>query len=104
MRSISGGNIAFEKTVTRQFIDNVPNHLQQLIAAYQKNDFPTVKIRAHDFKTSIAMLGLLDSLEEKLDMLETVTAQNAALQLVLDELTNSLTSAVAEARVFLQEL
>ncbi|SDJ72587.1 Signal transduction histidine kinase [Pedobacter sp. ok626] len=104
MRSISGGNVTFEKTVTQQFIDNVPNHLQQLIAAYQKNDFPTVKMRAHDFKTSIAMLGLLDSLEEKLDMLEMATEQHAAIQLVLDKLANSLTSAVAEARVFLQQL
>lgn len=104
MRSISGGNTDFEKTVTQQFIDNVPNHLQQLIAAYQKNDFPTVKIRAHDFKTSIAMLGLLETLEEKLDILEVATEQHASIQLVLDELTNILTSAVAEAKVFLQEL
>ena len=104
MRSISGGNVAFEKTVTQQFIDNVPNHLQQLKAAYQKNDFPTVKMRAQDFRTSIAMLGLLDSLEEKLDMLELATEQHTAIQLVLDKLTSSLTSAVAEAKVFLQEL
>ena len=104
MRSISGGNTDFEKTVTQQFIDNVPNHLQQLIAAYQKNDFPTVKIRAHDFKTSIAMLGLLETLEEKLDILEVATEQHASIQLVLDELTNILTSAVAEAKVFLQEI
>lgn len=104
MRSISGGNTDFEKTVTQQFIDNVPNHLQQLIAAYQKNDFPTVKIRAHDFKTSIGMLGLLETLEEKLDILEVATEQHASIQLVLDELTNILTSAVAEAKVFLQEL
>jgi len=104
MRSISAGNTDFEKTVTQQFINNVPKHLQQLITAYQQNDFATVKLRAHDFKTSIAMVGLLDSLEEKLDVLEMIIEQSTATQVVLDELANSLTSAVAEAKVFLQEL
>jgi signal transduction histidine kinase/CheY-like chemotaxis protein len=104
MRSISGGNVTFERTVTQQFIDNVPNHLQQLMAAYQKNDFAIVKMRAHDFKTSIAMLGLLELLEEDLDILETVTEQHPATQLILEKLTSSLTSAVAEAKLFLQEL
>lgn len=104
MRSISDGNVTFERTVTQQFIDNVPNHLRQLIAAYEKKDFITVKMRAHDFKTSIAMLGLLDALEENLDTLEMATEQHPAIQLVLDKLTSNLTSAVAEAKLFLQEL
>ncbi|RZK38147.1 MAG: response regulator [Pedobacter sp.] len=104
MRSISGGNITFEKTVSQQFIDNIPNHLEQLLAAYQKNDFATVKMRAHDFKTSIAMFGLLDSLEQDLDVLEMATEQHPSIELVLNNLTESLTSAVAEAKVFLREL
>jgi len=103
MRSISGGDITFEKTVTQQFIDHIPNHLQQLIAAYQKNDFVTVKLRAHDFKTSIAMMGLLNLLEEKLDILEMVSESNATTELVIKELENTLIHATAEARIFLEQ-
>ncbi|KRT15476.1 histidine kinase [Pedobacter ginsenosidimutans] len=103
MRSISGGDITFEKTVTQQFIDHIPNHLQQLIAAYQKNDFATVKLRAHDFKTSIAMMGLLNLLEEKLDILEMVSESNATTELVIKELENTLIHATAEARIFLEQ-
>lgn len=104
MRSISGGNITFEKTVTQQFIDNIPNHLQQLKRAYLNNDFTSVKLRAHDFKTSIAMMGLLNLLEEKLDILETVSESNESTELIIKELESILIRATAEAKLFLQRL
>ena len=104
MRSISGGDTDFEKTVTQQFIDNVPLHLQELLSAYQSHDFVTVNHRAHDFKTSIAMMGLLTVLEEKLDVLEVAAEQKASLQQVLEDLKSILTLAVAEAKNFLQQL
>lgn len=104
MHSISGGDTDFEKTVTRQFIDNVPLHLQELLTAYQSHDFATVNHRGHDFKTSIAMMGLLTILEEKLDVLEVATEQNDASQRALEDLKSILTIAVAEAKKFLQQL
>jgi len=104
MHSISGGDTDFEKTVTQQFIDNVPFHLHELLLAYQNHDFATVNHRAHDFKTSIAMMGLLTILEEKLDALEVTKEQNALLQQVLEDLKNILNLAVAEAKKFLQQL
>ncbi|RLJ77316.1 ATP-binding protein [Pedobacter alluvionis] len=104
MRSISGGDTDFEKTVTQQFIDNVPFHLQELLSGYQSHDFVTVNHRAHDFKTSIAMMGLLTILEEKLDVLEVATEQKALLRQVLEDLKSILTLAVAEAKIFLQQL
>ena len=104
MHSISGGDKDFEKTVTQQFIDNVPLHLQELLRAYQSHDFVTVNHRAHDFKTSIAMMGLLTILEEKLDVLEVATEQNSSLQQILEDLQNILTISVTEAKIFLQQL
>jgi len=104
MRSISGGDIDFEKTVTRQFINNVPKHLQQLKTAYRNNDFTTVNIRAHDFKTSIAMLGLLDSLTEKLDVLEMVSEESEVAEQAIKESEDVLTQSVAEAKIFLHQL
>ncbi len=104
MHSISGGNTAFEKTVTQQFINNILPHLQELRAAYQNQDFALVKHRAHDFKTSIAMLGLLDLLEEKLDMLELVSETNASADQVIKELESILIIATAEAKIYLQQI
>jgi len=104
MRSISGGDVDFEKTVTQQFITNVPKHLQQLKTAYQNNDFATVNMRAHDFKTSIAMLGLLNILAEKLDSIELVSEQNEVTEQTIKDLEYVLMQAVAEAKIFLQQL
>lgn len=104
MRTISGGNTVFEKTVTQQFICNIPIHLQELSTAYQNNDFKIVKLRAHDLKTSIAMMGLLSLLEEKLDLLEMATGQQIKLKQTLEEIENILTSAVAEAKIYLHQL
>jgi signal transduction histidine kinase/CheY-like chemotaxis protein len=104
MRSISGGDVDFEKTVTQQFITNVPKHLQQLKTAYQNNDFATVNMRAHDFKTSIAMLGLLNILAEKLDSIELVSEQNEVTEQIIKDLEYVLMQAVAEAKIFLQQL
>jgi len=104
MHSISGGNLTFEKTVTQQFIDNVPRHLQELLTAYDAHDFTIVKHRAHDFKTSVAMMGLLPSLEEKLDQLESANEQKETLQQVISEIKVILEMAVAEAKIVLAQL
>lgn len=104
MLSVSGGNKSFEQTVTNQFIDNVPKHLQQLVTAYQDQDFKIVNLRAHDLKSSVAIMGLLPLLEEKLNILETAAANNPTLQQILDEIENILNLSLAEAKLFLESL
>lgn len=104
MQSVSSGNKAFEQTVTKQFIDNVPLHLEQLITAYQNQDFKMVKLRAHDLQSSAAIMGLLPLLEEKLDILELATEQNATLQQILNDVEKILNSSLLEAKVFLESL
>jgi CheY-like chemotaxis protein len=103
MRSISGGNERFEEMVTRQFIDNIPVHLDQLTNAYQAGDFKIVKLRAHDLKTTIAMMGILGLLEDRLDQMETAMENNAALDKVLIELNEVLAAATIEAKLFLNK-
>ena len=103
MRSISGGNERFEEMVTRQFIYNIPVHLDQLTNAYQAGDFKIVKLRAHDLKTTIAMMGILGLLEDRLDQMETAMENNAALDKVLIELNEVLAAATIEAKLFLNK-
>ena len=104
MQSVSAGNKAFEQTVTKQFIENVPLHLEQLMTAYQNQDFKMVKLRAHDLQSSAAIMGLLPFLEEKLDILELAAEQNATLQQILNDVEKILNSSLLEAKVFLESL
>lgn len=104
MRSISGGDTTFEKTVTKQFIDHIPSNLNQLNLAYQNQDFTTVKLRAHDLKSSLAMMGLLAALQEKVNLLEMATAQQPNITQALADITNTINRAYEEATLFLQSL
>ena len=104
MKSVSGGNKSFEHTVTKQFVDNVPLHLQQLITAYQNQDFKMVKLRAHDLQSSAAIMGLLPLLEEKLDLLEIAIEKNTTLQQILDDVEHILKLSLSEAKIFLESL
>lgn len=104
MQSVSGGNKSFEQTVTTQFVENVPLHLEQLITAYQNEDFKIVNLRAHDLRSSAAIMGLLPILEEKLDLLEMAKEKNTALQQVIEDVESILTSAIAEAKIVLENL
>ena len=104
MKSVSGGNKGFEQTVTRQFIEKVPLHFQQLIKAYQNEDFKTVKLLSHDLQSSAAIMGLLPFLEEKLDILEMATEQTSILQHILDDVDKILNFSLLEAKAFLESL
>jgi signal transduction histidine kinase/CheY-like chemotaxis protein len=104
MQSVSGGDTSFEKIVSQQFIDNVPEHLQQLITAYQNKDFTTVKLRAHDLKSSVSIMGLLPLLQEKLNALEMTTEENSTIEKILEEVKNIISQAVSEAEIFFKSL
>lgn len=104
MQSISGGNTDFEKTVTQQFINNLPPHLKELTIAYQNQDFSVVKLRAHDMKSSVAIMGLLPLLEEKLKLLENTVDQNPVSEKALEEVKNIILSSISEAEKLLHQL
>jgi signal transduction histidine kinase/CheY-like chemotaxis protein len=100
LQSVSGGKKGFEDTVTRQFIENVPQHLQQLYIAFHTCDFATVHLVAHDLKSSVAIMGLLSLLENRLDQLESAIEKNETLEQVLHEINAIASKAVAEAKDF----
>jgi signal transduction histidine kinase/DNA-binding NarL/FixJ family response regulator len=104
MQSVSVGNTDFEQTVTQQFIDNLPPHLEELTAAYQNQNFAGVKLRAHDMKSSVAIMGLLPLLQEKLELLENTADQNPMSEKALEEVKNIILSSISEAEKFLQQL
>ncbi|WP_120214458.1 hybrid sensor histidine kinase/response regulator [Epilithonimonas arachidiradicis] len=104
MKSISNGDKDFERTVTQQFLDKIPVHLQELKLGYENNDFKLLKLRAHDLKSSIAIMGLLPLLEEKLNILELTNEENPISKQTLEETRDILLKSLDESKLFLQSL
>jgi len=104
LKSISNEDKDFERTVTQQFLDKVPTHLQELKMAYEYKDFKLVKLRAHDLKSSVAIMGLLPLLEEKLDILELTTEENPVSQLALEEVKDVLLKSFFETKLFMKSI
>lgn len=104
MQSISGGDKKFEKIITQQFYDNVPKHIEKLMNAYNNKDFTTVKLLAHDLKSSIAIMGLLPKLQAELDSLEMATEQNLNLKQQLEKTEDTLLKAIIESKLFLESI
>lgn len=104
MQCVSGGDKNFEQIITQQFIDNIPSHLEQLISAYENQDFTIVKLRAHDLKSSVAIMGLLTLLEEKLKLLENTVDQNPTSEKTMAEVKNIILQSLSEAEKFLHQL
>ena len=104
MKSISNEDKDFERTVTQQFLDKVPTHLQERKLAYDNKDFKFVKLRAHDLKSSVAIMGLLSLLEEKLNILELTNDENPASKQALEEVKDVLLKSFFEAKLFLKSI
>lgn len=104
MKSISNGDKDFERTVTQQFLDKVPTHLQELKLAYENKNFKLLKLRAHDLKSSVAIMGLLPLLEEKLNILELTNEENPASKQALEEVKDVLLKSFFEAKLFMQTI
>lgn len=104
LKSISNGDKDFERTVTQQFLDKVPTHLQEMKMAYENKDFNLLKLRAHDLKSSVAIMGLLPLLEEKLDSLELTTEENPASGKALEEVKDILLKSFFETKLFMQSI
>ena len=104
MTSISKGNLAYEKTVTSQFIETIPGDLSGLRDALNQHDYSRLSHIAHNMKTSVAIMGLLPRLESVLDSLEGATAETPNIVSLINELTEVCKSALVEAADHLSSL
>lgn len=104
MKEVSNGDIAYEKTVTDQFIEMVPEAILLLESAFEKEDYKTVAETAHNLKTSIAIMGLDKILNNHLDMLEGVPGKKNKLQKEINYVKEICTQSLEEAKSFLATL
>jgi HPt (histidine-containing phosphotransfer) domain-containing protein len=70
MREVSNGNTEYERTVTEQFIEAIPEELQQLESSLAEKNFALLRQTAHNMKTTVSVMGLTDVLQQYLDSLE----------------------------------
>ena len=100
MKEVSGGNIEYEKTVTQQFIEAIPEDLLEIEKAWKQNDIITVRQLAHNMKTTVSVMGLNEALQPHLDTMEydNLTEQN--FQHHLSSLTSICNKALGEAKEF----
>ena len=70
MKEVSGGNTLYEKTVTHQFIETIPEDLIELEKAWHFNDISQVRQLSHNMKTTVSVMGLNEVLQPYLDTIE----------------------------------
>ncbi len=100
MKEVSGGNIEYEKTVTQQFIEAIPEDLAAMEKAWQQNDIITLRQLAHDMKTTISVMGLNEVLQPHLDSIELENLTQQRFQQQLAWIKSILNTAIDEAKVF----
>ena len=100
MKEVSGGNTNYEKTVTQQFIEAIPEDLLEIEKAWQNNEINQLRQLAHNMKTTVSVMGLNEALQLHLDTMEydNLTEQNFQHQ--LSSITFICNKALAEAKEF----
>ncbi|HTF32065.1 MAG TPA: hypothetical protein VK625_24580, partial [Flavitalea sp.] len=70
LKELSGGNKAFEIKMISQFLEQLPGELAAMENEYGNGNYMEVAKAAHNMKTSVSFLGLLEKLGDPLDYIE----------------------------------
>ncbi|MFT3946195.1 MAG: response regulator [Agriterribacter sp.] len=97
MREISMGNAEYEKAVTEQFMEIIPENLEALQQCWRSGNMAALKQTAHNMKTSVSIMGLTDTLQPYLDALEHEALSENSFQQYYTSLENVCTMALEEA-------
>lgn len=100
IREISSGNKDYEKTVTKLFLDGMPEDLQALNTALVNKDFAALATTAHDLKTSTSIMGLSEKLLPYLESLENKTQDETSARKNVETIKMMISNAMQEATHF----
>ena len=100
MKEVSGGNIEYEKTVTQQFIEAIPEDLMAIEKAWQQQDITTLRQLAHNMKTTVSVMGINELLQPHLDAIEYDNHTEQSFRQQLSAVTFICNAAMAEAKEF----
>ncbi|HET6255343.1 MAG TPA: ATP-binding protein [Puia sp.] len=99
LRELSAGDRAYEIEMTEQFLEAVPEELEQLKAALAVGDRAASSKVAHNMRTTISIMGMTQRLSGLLDALE-YPDDTADLSAVFSALWQACDVALGEARRF----
>ena len=104
MKKVSCGNIEYEKTVTQQFIEAIPEDLLGIEKAWKQNDIISLRQLAHDMKTTVSVMGLNEVLQPYLDTMEYDNLTEKSFLHHLSSITFICNKALDEAKEFYASL
>jgi len=104
MKEIGLGNTNYEKTVTREFIDQVPLNIEELYGAYAQKDLDKIHRTAHEMKTTVSVMGLGNRLNQQLDLIEQAEVINNKLYGYILEVNEVCLAALEEATDYYAKL
>lgn len=104
MQEISRGNTAYERTVTRQFIEYIPGCVTGIHQAITNRDLDKLHFYAHDMKNAVQIMGLDPRVEKTLDSLENTPAITLAALADVRWVTNYIQYALIDAEALLASL
>jgi len=104
MKEVSKGNTEYEKTVTEQFIEVIPEDLRSIEDAWLNNDIRQMKQRAHNMKTTISVMGLNELLQPYLDTLEYENVTTNVFENNFSVIRSICEASLTDARIFYQSL
>ena len=104
LNEISNGDKAFEKTVTAQFIEAIPESIMALENAWHNRDIPDLRHQAHNMKTTVSVMGLNESLQPFLDALENENINSESFQKNISPVKRICEISLEEAKQFYNTL
>ncbi|RYZ30958.1 MAG: response regulator [Chitinophagaceae bacterium] len=84
LHSLSGGDREFEKQLLTQFLEQLPEELNQLATAIDKQAFENIRQTAHSLKSTIGYVGLADELNPYLTRIEHDAAEGQSNNMKVD--------------------
>ena len=100
MKEISCGNVDYEKTITEQFIEAMPNELNVLEQSWHKYEIDQLRQTAHNMKTTVSVMGLNKLIEKYLDFLEYENIDENSFYANYSPLQSICNAALEEAKQF----
>ena len=104
LKEVSSGNLDFEKTVTEQFMDEIPGELVAIDQAWNAGDRESVRQFAHNMRTTVSIMGLNEKLAPFLDELETNWLSEQSYHTNFSQLRDTLNLALEEARTLYEQI
>jgi len=107
LKDLSKGDTEFENAIIRQFILQLPEELDLLQEAIEKENMAKIKSLAHGMKSSVGYLGLTNRLQQSLQRMETEAVNNAAphhFQEDFDHVKQVCEQAITEAKKLLGQV